>query len=149
MKLGSRWATTSDAPSPSFWVQRVTSCPPLSAVPDNIIMKVLKQRLDQQDCVERGWVLHGFPRDLDQAHVMDSLGYKPNRSAARFPRAPGRVSAAPPGPCDSGPFAWSLPTVPRGRVPGHPHPTSRPVSPASRVRIAALPLTLLDLHVCL
>ncbi|XP_068835797.1 adenylate kinase 8 isoform X2 [Capricornis sumatraensis] len=49
------------------------------AVPDNIIMKVLKQRLDQQDCVERGWVLHGFPRDLDQAHTMDSLGYKPNR----------------------------------------------------------------------
>ncbi|XP_070234875.1 adenylate kinase 8 isoform X4 [Bos mutus] len=49
------------------------------AVPDNIIMKVLKQRLDQQDCVERGWVLHGFPRDLDQAHLMDSLGYKPNR----------------------------------------------------------------------
>ncbi|XP_052505397.1 adenylate kinase 8 isoform X3 [Budorcas taxicolor] len=49
------------------------------AVPDNIIMKVLKQRLDQQDCVERGWVLHGFPRDLDQAHMMDSLGYKPNR----------------------------------------------------------------------
>nr|XP_042101442.1 adenylate kinase 8 isoform X2 [Ovis aries] len=48
-------------------------------VPDNIIMKVLKQRLDQQDCVERGWVLHGFPRDLDQAHTMDSLGYKPNR----------------------------------------------------------------------
>ncbi|XP_020766637.1 adenylate kinase 8 isoform X2 [Odocoileus virginianus] len=50
-----------------------------TAVPDNIVMKVLKQRLDQQDCVERGWVLHGFPRDLDQAHVMDSLGYKPNR----------------------------------------------------------------------
>ncbi|XP_040081393.1 adenylate kinase 8 isoform X2 [Oryx dammah] len=48
-------------------------------VPDNIIMKVLKQRLDQQDCIERGWVLHGFPRDLDQAHTMDSLGYKPNR----------------------------------------------------------------------
>lgn len=112
-------------------------------------MKVLKQRLDQQDCVERGWVLHGFPRDLDQAHVMDSLGYKPNRSAARFPSAPGRVSAASPGPRDSRPFAWSLPTVPRGRVPGHPHPTSRPVSPASRVRIAALQLTLLDLHVCL
>ncbi|XP_057580431.1 adenylate kinase 8 isoform X2 [Hippopotamus amphibius kiboko] len=49
------------------------------AVPDNIILKVLRQRLDQQDCIERGWVLHGFPRDLDQAHLMDSLGYKPNR----------------------------------------------------------------------
>ncbi|XP_072816464.1 adenylate kinase 8 isoform X3 [Vicugna pacos] len=50
-----------------------------AAVPDSIIMKVLSQRLDQQDCVERGWVLHGFPRDLDQAHVLDSWGYKPNR----------------------------------------------------------------------
>ncbi|XP_047624744.1 adenylate kinase 8 isoform X6 [Phacochoerus africanus] len=49
------------------------------AVPDSIIMKVLGRRLDQQDCVERGWVLHGFPRDLDQAHMLDSLGYKPNR----------------------------------------------------------------------
>ncbi|KAM9081776.1 adenylate kinase 8 isoform 2-T2 [Megaptera novaeangliae] len=49
------------------------------AVPDNIIMKVLRQRLDQQDCVERGWVLHGFPRDRDQARLMDGLGYKPNR----------------------------------------------------------------------
>ncbi|EQB78197.1 adenylate kinase-like protein [Camelus ferus] len=54
-----------------------------TAVPDSIIMKVLSQRLDQQDCVERGWVLHGFPRDLDQAHVLDSWGYKPNRSPAR------------------------------------------------------------------
>uniref|UniRef100_A0A8D1VUQ1 Adenylate kinase 8 n=1 Tax=Sus scrofa TaxID=9823 RepID=A0A8D1VUQ1_PIG len=49
------------------------------AVPDSIIMKVLGRRLDQQDCVERGWVLHGFPRDLDQAHMLNSLGYKPNR----------------------------------------------------------------------
>uniref|UniRef100_A0A8D0PH11 Adenylate kinase 8 n=1 Tax=Sus scrofa TaxID=9823 RepID=A0A8D0PH11_PIG len=48
-------------------------------VPDSIIMKVLGRRLDQQDCVERGWVLHGFPRDLDQAHMLNSLGYKPNR----------------------------------------------------------------------
>ncbi|XP_022434043.1 adenylate kinase 8 isoform X2 [Delphinapterus leucas] len=50
-----------------------------TAVPSYIIMKVLRQRLDQQDCVERGWVLHGFPRDRDQACLMDSMGYKPNR----------------------------------------------------------------------
>ncbi|XP_032490969.1 adenylate kinase 8 isoform X2 [Phocoena sinus] len=50
-----------------------------TAVPSYIIMKVLGQRLDQQDCVERGWVLHGFPRDRDQACLMDSMGYKPNR----------------------------------------------------------------------
>lgn len=51
---------------------------PLS-VPDSLILKVLSQRLCQQDCVERGWVLHGFPRDLDQAHLLDTMGHKPNR----------------------------------------------------------------------
>lgn len=51
----------------------------LSAVPDSIIVKVLSHRLSQQDCVQKGWVLHGFPRDLDQAHMLHSLGPKPNR----------------------------------------------------------------------
>ncbi|XP_053427729.1 adenylate kinase 8 isoform X3 [Nycticebus coucang] len=49
------------------------------AVPDSLVTKVLSQRLDQQDCIQRGWVLHGFPRDLDQAHLLNSLGYSPNR----------------------------------------------------------------------
>ncbi|XP_077918096.1 adenylate kinase 8 isoform X4 [Halichoerus grypus] len=49
------------------------------AVPDSIIMKVLSQRLSQQDSVQKGWVLHGFPKDLDQAHMLNSLGFQPNR----------------------------------------------------------------------
>ncbi|XP_046954143.1 adenylate kinase 8 [Lynx rufus] len=49
------------------------------AVPDSIIMKVLDQRLSQQDSVQKGWVLHGFPRDLDQAHMLHSLGHRPSR----------------------------------------------------------------------
>ncbi|XP_034520633.1 adenylate kinase 8 isoform X1 [Ailuropoda melanoleuca] len=49
------------------------------AVPDSIIMKVLSRRLSQQDCVQKGWVLHGFPKDLDQAHMLNSLGFQPNR----------------------------------------------------------------------
>nr|XP_060464247.1 adenylate kinase 8 isoform X1 [Panthera onca] len=49
------------------------------AVPDRIIMKVLGQRLSQQDSVQKGWVLHGFPRDLDQAHMLHSLGHQPSR----------------------------------------------------------------------
>lgn len=57
----------------------MTACPPFSAVPDSIIMKVLSRRLSQQDCVQKGWVLHGFPKDLDQAHLLNSLGYQPNR----------------------------------------------------------------------
>lgn len=42
-------------------------------------MKVLAQRLNQYDCLQKGWVLHGFPRDLDQAYMLSSVGYSPNR----------------------------------------------------------------------
>lgn len=48
-------------------------------VPDSLILKVLNQRLSQLDCVQRGWVLHGFPRDLDQAQLLDTMGHRPNR----------------------------------------------------------------------
>jgi adenylate kinase len=50
-----------------------------SAVPDSIITKVLADRMEQQDCIQKGWVLHGFPRDLDQARMLNSMGYNPNR----------------------------------------------------------------------
>ncbi|XP_017704920.1 PREDICTED: adenylate kinase 8 isoform X3 [Rhinopithecus bieti] len=53
------------------------------AVPDSLLMKVLSQRLNQQDCIQKGWVLHGVPRDLDQAHLLNSLGYNPNRHRSR------------------------------------------------------------------
>ncbi|XP_015449805.1 adenylate kinase 8 isoform X5 [Pteropus alecto] len=49
------------------------------AVPDGIIMKVLSNRLTQHDCIQKGWVMYGFPRDLDQAHMLNTLEYKPNR----------------------------------------------------------------------
>ncbi|KAM5259442.1 adenylate kinase 8 isoform 3-T3 [Hipposideros larvatus] len=49
------------------------------AVPDNIVMKVLCQRLNQLDCIQKGWVLHGFPRDLDQARLLDRADHRPNR----------------------------------------------------------------------
>ncbi|XP_057610909.1 adenylate kinase 8 isoform X2 [Chionomys nivalis] len=48
-------------------------------VPDTIITKALAERLSQQDCIQKGWVLHGFPRDLDQARMLTSMGYSPNR----------------------------------------------------------------------
>ncbi|XP_051040951.1 adenylate kinase 8 isoform X2 [Phodopus roborovskii] len=48
-------------------------------VPDSIITKALAERLGQQDCIRKGWVLHGFPRDLDQARMLTSMGYTPNR----------------------------------------------------------------------
>ncbi|XP_052581124.1 adenylate kinase 8 isoform X1 [Peromyscus californicus insignis] len=48
-------------------------------VPDSIITKALAERLSKQDCIQKGWVLHGFPRDLDQARMLTSMGYSPNR----------------------------------------------------------------------
>ncbi|KAM4876605.1 adenylate kinase 8 isoform 2-T2 [Thomomys bottae] len=48
-------------------------------VPDSIVIKVLVSRLQKQDCVQKGWVLHDFPRDLDQAFLLRSSGFSPNR----------------------------------------------------------------------
>ncbi|XP_044295923.1 adenylate kinase 8 [Varanus komodoensis] len=48
-------------------------------VADNIVMKLLSQRLNQLDCHIRGWVLHGFPRDQDQAKLMRQAEIHPNR----------------------------------------------------------------------
>ncbi|XP_043354741.1 adenylate kinase 8 isoform X2 [Dermochelys coriacea] len=48
-------------------------------VPDNIILKLLTDRLNRLDCMTDGWVLHGFPRDLDQAEQMVKAGIIPNR----------------------------------------------------------------------
>ncbi|XP_038601365.1 adenylate kinase 8 isoform X2 [Tachyglossus aculeatus] len=48
-------------------------------VSDDIVIKLLSDRLNKLDCVKYGWVLHGFPRDLDQAEHLESLGFVPNR----------------------------------------------------------------------
>ncbi|KAM3832228.1 adenylate kinase 8-like [Vipera latastei] len=48
-------------------------------VKDNIALHVLKERLEQDDCHTYGWVLHGFPRDVDQALLFRQIGVEPNR----------------------------------------------------------------------
>ncbi|XP_015268474.1 PREDICTED: adenylate kinase 8-like [Gekko japonicus] len=48
-------------------------------VSDNVVLRVLRDRLNQPDCLSRGWVLHGFPRDVDQAAAMKHTGFEPNR----------------------------------------------------------------------
>uniref|UniRef100_A0A8C0GGD1 Adenylate kinase 8 n=1 Tax=Chelonoidis abingdonii TaxID=106734 RepID=A0A8C0GGD1_CHEAB len=40
---------------------------------------LLEDRLNRLDCMTDGWVLHGFPKDLDQAEQMERAGIIPNR----------------------------------------------------------------------
>lgn len=41
-------------------------------VPNEIVLEILKQRLQQPDC-ERGFILDGFPRNLEQAKILGTI----------------------------------------------------------------------------
>uniref|UniRef100_A0A7S2WR25 Adenylate kinase active site lid domain-containing protein n=1 Tax=Eucampia antarctica TaxID=49252 RepID=A0A7S2WR25_9STRA len=43
-------------------------------VPDEVIIGVVKDRLAQKDCVEKGWLLDGFPRTPAQAEALSEAG---------------------------------------------------------------------------
>lgn len=44
-------------------------------VPDEMICKIVKERLEQDDC-QKGYILDGFPRTVAQAEYLHSLGVK-------------------------------------------------------------------------
>ncbi|XP_024866445.1 adenylate kinase 8 [Kryptolebias marmoratus] len=48
-------------------------------VPDTLVLRVLEERLSQVDCSCRGWILHGFPCDLQQAKSLQESQHQPNR----------------------------------------------------------------------
>ena len=39
-------------------------------VPDELVIDLLKSRLEEQDCIENGFLLDGFPRTLSQAEAL-------------------------------------------------------------------------------
>lgn len=43
-------------------------------VPDEVIIGVVKERLKESDCQERGWLLDGFPRTQAQAQALANSG---------------------------------------------------------------------------
>ena len=54
----------------------------LSAVdsaPSDLMCNAIVERLKKTDCSERGWVLNGFPRNLEEAEMLSSAGIIPNR----------------------------------------------------------------------
>ncbi|XP_060762712.1 adenylate kinase 8 isoform X2 [Neoarius graeffei] len=48
-------------------------------VPDNMVLQILTERLSRLDCTIRGWVLHGFPRDVEQAERLQESNFLPSR----------------------------------------------------------------------
>uniref|UniRef100_A0AAY4EME5 Nucleoside-diphosphate kinase n=1 Tax=Denticeps clupeoides TaxID=299321 RepID=A0AAY4EME5_9TELE len=48
-------------------------------VPDNLVLQVLTDRLSKLDCTTRGWVLHSFPRDVEQAQKLRASNFIPSR----------------------------------------------------------------------
>ncbi|XP_051664146.1 adenylate kinase 8 isoform X2 [Manacus candei] len=48
-------------------------------VPDNLVLELLTQRLSSLECLTDGWVLSGFPRDIEQAEKLQKSQINPNR----------------------------------------------------------------------
>ncbi|XP_042175519.1 adenylate kinase 8 isoform X2 [Oncorhynchus tshawytscha] len=48
-------------------------------VPDSMVLQILTERLSRLDCTTRGWVLHGFPRNLEQAEKLQESNFIPSR----------------------------------------------------------------------
>eukprot|EP00567_Pseudictyota_dubia_P018600 CAMPEP_0197433808 /NCGR_PEP_ID=MMETSP1175-20131217/1608_1 /TAXON_ID=1003142 /ORGANISM="Triceratium dubium, Strain CCMP147" /LENGTH=318 /DNA_ID=CAMNT_0042962299 /DNA_START=132 /DNA_END=1088 /DNA_ORIENTATION=+ len=47
-------------------------------VPDDVIIHILKERIVQPDCQERGYLLDGFPRTRAQATALIEMGIRPD-----------------------------------------------------------------------
>lgn len=47
-------------------------------VPDNVMINIVGERLDQEDCQQQGWLLDGFPRTKVQAAHLHDLGIVPD-----------------------------------------------------------------------
>ena len=43
-------------------------------VPDDVIIGIIRDRLDEDDCKEQGWLLDGFPRTAAQAEALADAG---------------------------------------------------------------------------
>ncbi|XP_046904465.1 adenylate kinase 8 [Hypomesus transpacificus] len=48
-------------------------------VPDSMVLQVMTERLSRLDCTLQGWVLHGFPKDLEQAEKLQESNFIPSR----------------------------------------------------------------------
>lgn len=43
-------------------------------VPDDVVIGIIRERLEQDDCKKGGYILDGFPRTVPQAKALDDMG---------------------------------------------------------------------------
>ena len=48
-------------------------------VPDDFMMVLIKERIEREDCVEKGWILDGFPHNHYQAKALSDAGHRPDK----------------------------------------------------------------------
>lgn len=48
-------------------------------VPDDLIMSIIENWIKKTDCRVNGWVMDGFPKTLQQVHLLKSINIKPSR----------------------------------------------------------------------
>lgn len=51
----------------------------LAPMTESSVKTILSQRLSQQDCEKKGWVLHGFPENAKHCKLLETLYLDPNR----------------------------------------------------------------------
>lgn len=49
------------------------------ALPDDLVVRCVADRLSRMDCQTKGWVLYNFPKNYQQAEAINMLGHRPNR----------------------------------------------------------------------
>ena len=47
-------------------------------VPDDVVMKLLRQRLYMPDCKTNGWIIQGAPTSMDQINMLKEFDQQPN-----------------------------------------------------------------------
>ncbi|XP_002961799.2 adenylate kinase, chloroplastic [Selaginella moellendorffii] len=47
-------------------------------VPNEIVVSMVKRRLEEQDAQEKGWLLDGYPRSVSQAEALEALNIRPH-----------------------------------------------------------------------
>ncbi|XP_068925276.1 adenylate kinase 8 [Petaurus breviceps papuanus] len=47
------------------------------AIPDSLLMKLLKERLEKEECISKGWILDGIPETREQALMIQTSGISP------------------------------------------------------------------------